>query len=788
MEKVAVTDQKLTFKQKLGLILTRNNSSTIIMSLCAFFLGRVAVFQFMNPVSIAFIGNFIGKGYKFYTVSFFTAIGILTKFEGLYFFKYLLAIILLAALDSLSKVWDSELRDFIKAIACFVAVFIPGFLISYVYGRSLYFTLMSLLEGVLVFSLVFILKDGLKILDGSLNKKVITTEQLISLSILLGAIVSGASDVYIGGISVKIILCTFIVMVMSYRGGSTLGTTTGVLLGFILSIAGNTSFTFVGILSIAGMIAGIMKDIGKFGTILGFLVGSTLTALYLDNSFLNMNNLYSIVLGDILFILVPHNFYFNIINLIDSNMDATEDYLDRVKELTVYKLNSFAKSFQKLADTFNCISEKKISLDQNDISRLIDDIADKTCVNCSNKDICWKKNFYNTYQLLFSMLAICEKNGNISNRDIPSDFSSNCLNLDKFIDNVNRTFEIYKNNLIWHNEIIESRDLVSQQLNGVSNIIKNLSQELDIEFNFKTVLEQNLLKELNKNKIEVDSLIILENKLGKYEITLNHSTMPNMKQLISITNKVLNRKMKKEESFKEYAFMNKNNTFKLRLVEEEKFNIATGVSRATKDESRESGDSYSFMSLRDGQSLLALADGMGSGKKAKDESNATIELLEDFVDTGFDKETAIKIINSILVLKSTEDTFSTLDLCFIDLYTGLAEFIKIGASSTFLLRDGSVQVIRNDNLPMGMLNTVDIDVTNKRLKEGDIIVMITDGLTELDLDSADKEEWILKALQNFKSYNPQDISDYLLNEALKISNNKVKDDMTIMASRVWEKV
>lgn len=789
MDKAVLSSSKVHKKQRKDLSITKKDTVTFIISLFSFFLGRVAVFQLLNPVGIAFLSTFLGKGHRFYFIAFFTGAGILTKFSAPYFIKYLLAILILVGIDVFIQTKRNKVDSLMLATSSAISVLIPGFLITYLFNRGFYFLTMSILEGLLAFSLVFVLRSGINIIDG--KQKVIDNEALMSLAILLGAIVAGGSDVYIGTISLKFFLCSFIVLVISSKGGTAMGATTGVLLGFILTLTAAANFTLVGILSIAGMMSGLMKDLKKWGCIVGFTCGGFITAIYLDINLLNLPLFYSVVLASITYIVLPKNFNFNLQEIINPTLDNSDEYIERVKELTTYKLIGFSESFKNLANTFTGLSEKKTSLDQQDISRLIDDVANKTCQNCINKKSCWEEKFYNTYQMYFAMLAVCEKKGTLNKNDIPVNLQNLCLSMDNLIENTNKIFEIYKNNLVWHNKIVESRELVSQQLIGVSGIIYSLSEELNFEFNFKTNLEQSLLTDLNKNGIEVDSVIVLENKQGKYEVTLNHNCCYGkrscVKNIIPIISKTIGKKMTKDD-VDCHIYGQKGNKCKVRFLEESKFRMASGVARIIKDQSKESGDSYSFMHIKGGQCLLVLSDGMGSGRKAREESAAAVDLLENFINTGFDKETAIKMINSVLVLKSSQDSFSTLDICSVDLYTGIGEFLKIGASSTFIVRDDEIKVIRSSSLPMGILNSVDVEITKKRLKDGDIIVMVTDGLTEIyDLDT-DKEGWILDALSKFKSNNPQDIADYLINEAKVHSKGIIKDDMTVMAARIWEKL
>lgn len=42
------------------------------------------------------------------------------------------------------------------------------------------------------------------------------------------------------------------------------------------------------------------------------------------------------------------------------------------------------------------------------------------------------------------------------------------------------------------------------------------------------------------------------------------------------------------------------------------------------------------------------------------------------------------MVNSALVLKGEEGMFSTVDMCAVDLYTGICNFLKAGAASTLL--------------------------------------------------------------------------------------------------------
>ena len=205
-----------------------------------------------------------------------------------------------------------------------------------------------------------------------------------------------------------------------------------------------------------------------------------------------------------------------------------------------------------------------------------------------------------------------------------------------------------------------------------------------------------------------------------------------------------------------------------------------------KEEGGISGDSASFLETANGTSVIALSDGMGSGMVAREESKSAIELLEQFIEAGFEKELAINMINSVLLLRSAEEKFATLDICTVDLYTGKAEFMKMGAAAAYILRDGKIIAIRSQTLPVGILRHISMDKNDMILKHNDMVLLMTDGIMEAVGDAQEDVAWLSSLFETFYSSNPQDVADYILQEAKKKAENGKKDDMTVIAGRFWE--
>lgn len=212
--------------------------------------------------------------------------------------------------------------------------------------------------------------------------------------------------------------------------------------------------------------------------------------------------------------------------------------------------------------------------------------------------------------------------------------------------------------------------------------------------------------------------------------------------------------------------------------------LNSGVAKMARRGTTISGDSYASEEVGAEQHLLVLSDGMGGGQKASLESRQCVNLLRQLIGTGFRPESAVQTVNSALMLRSPEDSFTTVDLALVDLYTGQAEFIKVGAPPSFLVRGGDVTVIRSEGVPIGILDRVEMEPEMRNLRPGDLLVMVTDGLWEIARDDVDKERWLIDHLRRARSQDPEELAESLLARALELAEHEGNDDMTVLVASV----
>lgn len=212
----------------------------------------------------------------------------------------------------------------------------------------------------------------------------------------------------------------------------------------------------------------------------------------------------------------------------------------------------------------------------------------------------------------------------------------------------------------------------------------------------------------------------------------------------------------------------------------EKYGIQVGISGYAREKAV-SGDSYICADLKDGEYMIALSDGMGKGESASRESALTITSLYNLIKAGFDVELALKVINSLLLFKSTEEIFSTVDLGIFNKVTGKIKLFKIGAAATFIKRSDKVETIKVSALPMGIVDGIRINHIELQARKGDEIIIVSDGITEADRSDA-QMEWIRETIANIRSRDPQTMSDLIVNKAVERYGLKEKDDMTVITA------
>ncbi|MGD0152932.1 MAG: SpoIIE family protein phosphatase [Thermacetogeniaceae bacterium] len=211
--------------------------------------------------------------------------------------------------------------------------------------------------------------------------------------------------------------------------------------------------------------------------------------------------------------------------------------------------------------------------------------------------------------------------------------------------------------------------------------------------------------------------------------------------------------------------------------------VEVGFSQRSKSTEPFCGDSFAVTHHSPGHLLLTVSDGMGAGVNAMRESRIVVTLLEQLISNGITPEAAAGIVNTALYLRGGEESAATIDLAAVDLDGRYVDFLKAGAPPSFLKRDHSVEMIRSSCWPAGILDKVEAEVYRRQVLPGDMLIMATDGVTEVDRSAALPDNWLYEFLQELPLEDAQAVADLVLKHALRAVGLKNRDDMTVLVAR-----
>lgn len=678
-----------------------------------------------------------------------------------------------------------------------------------------YDVLLALMHSITAYIFYKIFVNGINVIINLGEKRAYSIEELMSASLLLTIAISALGGFCIFGYSVKNILCILIVMIMGWKNGILVGATTGVTIGTVLGVIGSEEPILVASFALSGMIAGVFNKLGKVGVVVGFILGNVLLTYVSNGNATQIIMIQEILIASIGLLAVPKSIKINIEDINDNTKllpETTGRSLEENKQ-TIYKLNSMSETIYDIARSYKeaaatIVDEEELKKQEEEGQAVFERELQNNLEGLEDNILF--DNIYspedNLIEDIFKTLLEKER---IERRDLldvlakhnnyimgyESEYINDEVenNISQIVKAINNAYKVSKINFIWKKKLDENKKTVSNQLEEVSKAIGKLAENMEnVEEDEFASQKEEIKALLEQKEIYIKDCYIKKEQSGRIKVTIYTNTCENIenpkcdvKKIGRILSKVIGENMIIQKQ--ECGLRLKQNLCTYVYASEDKLSLQIGVSKATKTDSQISGDTSTQTKLEDGKYLIAISDGMGSGKEARKSSRVAIGMLEKLLSSGFEKDTSIRLINSSLALSNTEDMYATLDVSILDLYAGNLEFIKNGACPTYIKNKRNVQVLKSMTLPTGIVDDIDLVVYDTDLQDGDIIVMCTDGIVESCTEYTNKELWLKFLLEEIQTDDVQKIADIILNEAIDNNYGTQKDDMTVIVMKVKNK-
>ena len=455
-----------------------------------------------------------------------------------------------------------------------------------------------------------------------------------------------------------------------------------------------------------------------------------------------------------------------------------QSVINRNREMLYYRLVELSDVFAEMNKVFRgMISGGLINSDAKRL--LLNEVKTKNCKDCPNHNKCYNLYSDDTGKALTLMVDSGFEKGRINLLDVPTLFAGKCDKLNSLVCSINDFIDQYKSYAGLINNIDASKVLLSEQLGGVSDIMRELSQEVSRGVKFEKGKEKRIIDELTYNNIICSDALVFQDNEDVLSVTLAvRKDDAKKKSITKVVSRICGHNM---DIFDDIS-STRAGWQVLTLKSTPKYDVIFGIATRTKTGSVKSGDSFSVIKIKDGKYLFAICDGMGSGDRAEQTSSTALGLLENFYKAGFDKEIIISSVNKLLSL-GKDDVFSALDLCVVDTRTGVGDFIKMGAPESFVKHKDTTDVIEIGALPLGIIQNIESRAKEMYFTSGDKIILVSDGIS----DGFKKTEELQDFINNISSQSPQNIADQIVQKVLNLNNNIARDDMTVIVAKIFEK-
>jgi|GEM_PF-935012 len=575
----------------------------------------------------------------------------------------------------------------------------------------------------------------------------------------------------------------WVTLVAALVGGAAGGAAVGTSIGVLTALSGLVPLGGTGLYGVAGLLAGVFARKGKPGAAAGYVLGEMIASASAPAADEILLGALHTGLALVLLSFTPNRWIARMRRGIpgsEAHIAAQLSREARLREAINERLRQIGSVFAELADVFakGGGGAARPAWDEEGIHALIEQVWQRQCKACSGFRECWQSQFYQSYWETVDLVALLEKKGSVSAGDLSRDFKRRCFREKEFAGALERAWQHCR----------EGRaggiDLVPEQLRGAARLVENVAGQVKLDTSRAEELEGLLRDEFAVKGIAFEDVRVrLAGERADVEVAYSgpcDGYGSCAVQLLSIVERVMGERYTCEPECRSPL----ESVCRVRLVPEPPTILDVKWARLAKGETAVSGDSYAKFELGGGRVALALSDGMGAGGRAAEGSRAAVGLLEKMMRAGFDREFATRTVNAALLARSEEDGFATLDLAVVDQFTGDVEFIKVGASPTFIKRAGGVEIVRSNSLPVGILSDIEVRPEAARLAVGDALVMMTDGVLDSLPRQADKEEWIARTLRRVDTCNPSELVRLIVDRARQAAGGEVRDDMTVLVAQL----
>ncbi len=599
----------------------------------------------------------------------------------------------------------------------------------------------------------------------------LSADELSSLLIIISILLMGLHNTQFNGISLGRILGILLILTASKYGGIISGAVGGIAVALTMSlsgVSGNIGISF----AFAGLMAGIFSSLGKYAQIISVLIFSFIGSVTTADTMLISRTIIEAALGSALFLTLPRKAGIYLGKIFSSTPHLTIP--TGLKKSLTMRLELASNALSDVSETVEQVSRELSKINSPDFGTVISAIEQDACAGCKLRVHCWESRRDDTIGAILEMTKAIKQGDCSPESAAPKEFKGRCLRTSKVANAAYRRYSDYASSIAAESRIDEVRSVVSDQFDGISSMLYDLSQDFKNDEQFDITAAENAAAALKNLDIRVEEASSRIDKFGRMTLEFKLKKTPEL-----IINKLQVMKLLSvvcERDFDVPSVSQVGNDVFVVLNEHAALSVDIGAEQICASGSSMCGDAFKYFLDGRGRFVMVLSDGMGTGGRAAVDGAMASGLMSRLIKAGFGFDCSLRILNSSMLFKSTDESLATVDISSIDLYTGQTELYKAGAAPTIIRRSGKTGKAESTSLPAGILREIGFDKAAVKCKAGDIIVMMSDGATGSGTD------WLRAEIEAWQDGTAQELAERLCECAKRRRNDNHEDDITVMTA------
>ena len=306
------------------------------------------------------------------------------------FTKFLLSAVLFVLLKAFIKTENTKINNTAKLMAA--TAMIEGLWLCF--GNTLmYDSLLAVYTTIAVGVFYLIFASALPSIVNFGEERVASTEELLSTGILISVVFSSIGHFEFLGITLGGIINILTIMILGWKKGASIGAASGLAIALVLGLMSNANITTVATFGLSGLLAGLLSRFGKFGAVLGFVLGNILLTFYDGDSAQIIMALKEITIASVALFVMPKALEVVLENVFDYDTTLTSNEKKLFEKKTIYRLNAVSEVIDGIAGDVD--EDKEATIEE--VRKFIKTLNENTCQSCENYKDCWKKNYHTMY-------------------------------------------------------------------------------------------------------------------------------------------------------------------------------------------------------------------------------------------------------------------------------------------------------------------------------------------------------------------------------------------------------